>query len=175
MRFCASRERWWGRKYEPSARNEKMYETRKRALTSNLLEEPTDVVVLEWQTTTEHDIQNDPAAPDVNLGSRIERTSDDFRCSIVWTATAGLHEVAVLDLVRQAKVSNLHVEVVVEQNVFGFEITVDDLETMAAVDAGDHLLEESASLGLWHLALLDDVLEELAARVFEHDDDVRWC
>lgn len=142
--------------------------------TGDLLEESADVVVLEGQTSAEHHIQDDAAAPHIHLRPRVQRAPNHLRRGVVRAPAAGLHEVAVLDLVREAKVGDLDVEVVVEEDVLGLEVAVHDLEAVGVVDAGDHLLEEAAGLRLGHLALVDDVLEELPAGIFEHDDDVRW-
>ena len=49
---------------------------------------------------------------------------------------------------------------------------MDDLEAVGVFDARDDLLEEAANAGLRHLAVCDDVVEQLAAGVFENKDDV---
>lgn len=140
--------------------------------TADLGEERLDVVVFERQPAAEHDIEDNPATPDVDLGPRIESAADDLRRGVVRAAAARLQEVAVLDLIREAEVGDLDVEVVVEENVLGLEVAVDDLEAVGVLDAGDELLEETPRLRLGHAAVGDDVVEELAAGVLEHDDDV---
>lgn len=49
---------------------------------------------------------------------------------------------------------------------------MDDLEVVRVLDAGDELLEETAGAGFGHPAVLDYVVEELAAGVFQDYDDV---
>ena len=47
-----------------------------------------------------------------------------------------------------------------------------DLEPVGVFDARDDLLEEAAHAGLGHLSIRNDVVEQLAACVFEHENDV---
>ena len=49
---------------------------------------------------------------------------------------------------------------------------VDDLVAVAILDGTQHLLEEAAGLLLGHAAVGDDVVEQLAAGVLEHHDDL---
>ena len=140
--------------------------------TADLREQGLHVFVLERQPTTEHDIQNHTAAPHVDLRTRIKSSTDDLRRGVIGTPAAGLEEVAVLDLVRESEVGNLHVQVVVEEDVLRLQVAVHDLEVMAVLNPGDDLLEETARLRLFHTPVRDDVVEELPASVLEDDDDV---
>lgn len=50
---------------------------------------------------------------------------------------------------------------------------MDNLETMGVLNAGNQLLEDAPGLVFRHPAVLDDIVKELAAGVFENKDDVR--
>ena len=47
---------------------------------------------------------------------------------------------------------------------------MDDLVSVAVLGRRDDLLEEPPRLGLFHAALLHDILEELATRVLDNHD-----
>lgn len=59
-------------------------------------------------------------------------------------------------------------------SLFRLEITVHNVVTVAVLDGGNHLLEEAAGLVLVHaaLALCDNVVEQLFARILHDHDDV---
>lgn len=52
---------------------------------------------------------------------------------------------------------------------------MDDLQPVRILDARNDLLEETTGFGLGHAPMSDDVIEELAAGVFEYEDDIGWC
>lgn len=66
-----------------------------RERTVDLFEQEGYVVVVKGQPTAEHDVQDDAAGPDVDLGSCVQLSGDDFRRGVVWTATRRLEKVAV--------------------------------------------------------------------------------
>ena len=76
----------------------------------DLDEQGGDVVVVKWQSTTEHDIQDHATAPYINFGTRVQPARDDLWRCIVGTAAAGLEEVAVHHEIREAKIADLDVE-----------------------------------------------------------------
>ena len=143
--------------------------------TANLREQRLHIVVLERQPTAEHHVQNDTAAPYINLWASIQSTADDFRCSIVGTTAARLEEVAVLDLVRETEVGNLDVQVVVKQHILWLQVSVDDLQMMTILNSRDELLEEPTCLRLGHPPVRNDIVEQLSTGVFKNNDDVGGC
>ena len=82
--------------------------------TADLCEQCLHVIVFEGQPTTEHNIEDYAAAPYVNFRSSVQTSAYHLRRSIIRAAAAGLEEVTVLDLIRQPKVGDLHVEVCVQ-------------------------------------------------------------
>ena len=141
-------------------------------LTADFCEQRLNVLILEGKPSTKHHVEDYSATPDINLRSGVETTSNDFRGGVVGTSATRFEEVAVLDLTRETEVGNLHVQIVVEQDVFWLEIPMDNLEFVAIFDAGHDLLEESAGNWFSHASVRDDVVEQFAAGEFEDDDDV---
>lgn len=106
------------------------------ARTANFSKQSLDIVVLEGQPPTEHDIKDYPTTPDVDFRSGIETTTNNLRGGIVRTAATRLEEVAILDFVGEAKVGDLDVKVVIQQDVLRLQISMDDLQFVAVLDAG---------------------------------------
>ena len=132
-----------------------------------------DIVVVKRQATTEHDVQNHAAAPNIDFGPRVQAAGDDLGRGVVGTAAAGFEKVAVAHQVGEAKVADLDVEKLVEQQVFGLEVAVGDLVLVAVVCGRDDLLKEAARFAFRQAPVVDNVLEQLAARVLEDHDNVR--
>jgi len=76
---------------------------------------------------------------------------DDLGCGVVRRAAAGRQEVAVAHQVRQAKVGDLDLVVVREQQVLGLEVAVHHHVSVAVLDARDDLLHDLASFVLRQL------------------------
>ena len=138
----------------------------------DLVEESLHIIVFKGQAPAEHHIKYDPARPDIDLRACVDASTDDFGRSVVWTSTAGCEEIPIAHLVREAEIGDLDIEVVVEENVLGLEVAVDDLEAVRVFDARDDLLEEAPCSLFGHAAVGDDVVEELATGVFKDEDDV---
>ncbi|KAH3679698.1 hypothetical protein WICPIJ_008574 [Wickerhamomyces pijperi] len=51
---------------------------------ADLLEQRRDELVVEWETATQHHIQDHTAGPDIHLWPRIQLTTDDLWRSVVW-------------------------------------------------------------------------------------------
>jgi hypothetical protein len=141
-------------------------------LTADFCEQRLNILILEGKPTTKHHVEDYSATPNINLRSGVKATTNDFRGGVIGAPATRFEEVAVLDLARETEVGNLDVQVVVEQNIFWFEIPMNDLEFVAILYAGHDLLEESTGNWLGHASVRDDVLEEFTAGEFEDDDDV---
>mmetsp|Transcript_8808 Transcript_8808/g.28374 ORF Transcript_8808/g.28374 Transcript_8808/m.28374 type:complete len:234 (-) Transcript_8808:396-1097(-) len=112
--------------------------------TLDLLEQVGDVLVVKGERAAEQGVKDDPARPDVHLGTRVELARDDLRRRIVWRATRRLKKVAVLHHVGQAKVSDAQLLLRVEQQILGLKIAVDHRVLVAILHARDELLEHGA-------------------------------
>lgn len=140
--------------------------------TANLREQRLHVVVLKRQPAAEHDIQDYAATPYVDFRASVQSAADDLGGGIVGASAARLQEVTVLDFVRQAEVSYFDVQVVVEKDVLGLQISMYYLEMVAVLNAGYELLEEPTRLRFGHAPVRNDIVEEFAACVLEYNDDV---
>jgi len=140
--------------------------------TADFREQRLNVVILEGKSSTEHHVEDDSATPNIDLRTGVEATTNNFRGGVIGASATCFEEVAVLDLTRETEVGNLHVQVLVEQDVFWLEIPVNNLELVAVFDTGHDLLKEPTSNWLSHASIRDDVLEKFAPGEFEYDDDV---
>jgi len=79
----------------------------------------------------------------------------------------------VFEPIGEAKVRDYHVPVSVEEEVFEFKVTMNDLFLVNVPDARDELTEEFACVLLLQVAVGKDVVEEFTTRrVLEDDTDV---
>ena len=141
-------------------------------LTADFCEQSLNILILEGKPSAEHHIEDDSTTPNINLRPGVEATTNYFRGSVVGTSATCFEEVAVLDLTRETEVGNLHVQVIVEQDVFWLEIPVDYLKFVAVFDARHDLLEEAAGNWFGHAPIRNDVFKQFATGEFEDDDDV---
>ena len=91
---------------------------------------------------------------------------------VIGAAAARGQEVSVGYDIRESKVTDLDVVVLVEKNIFRFEVAVHNLETMGIFDARYELLEEAAGLVFGHAAVGNDEVEEFARSVLKNKDNV---
>lgn len=141
-------------------------------LTADFCEQRLNILILKGKPSAEHHVEDDSTTPNIYFRPGVEATTNYLRGSVVGTSTAGFEEVAVLDLTRETEVGNLHVQVIVKQDIFWLEISVDNLEFVAVFDTRHDLLEEPTGDWLGHASVRDDVLKQLATGKFEDDDDV---
>jgi hypothetical protein len=77
--------------------------------TVDLVEESGNVLVVEREPTTEHDVKDDAATPDIDLRSGVELSLDDLWRSVIRTTATRLEEVSVLHDIRKTEISDLDV------------------------------------------------------------------
>jgi hypothetical protein len=79
----------------------------------------------------------------------------------------------VFEPIGETEVRDYHVSMPIEEEVFEFEVAVDDLFLVNVPDARDELTEEFARILLLQVAVGEDVVEEFTTRrVLEDDTDV---
>ena len=79
----------------------------------------------------------------------------------------------MLKAVGKTKVGHDHVPVPVEEQVFEFEVAVDNLFLMEVPYGGDELSKQLAGIAFFEVAVGEDVIEEFTAGgIFEDDPDV---
>ena len=75
--------------------------------------------------------------------------------------------------IRETEVGDYHVPMPVEEKVFEFEVTMNDLFLVNVPDARDELTKEFARILLLEVSVGKDMVEEFTAgRVLENDTDV---
>lgn len=133
-------------------------------------------VVVEGEVTGQHSVEDDAATPNVHGGPDVHAVGNDkFGSGITRGPTTCLHELVglVLESIGEAEIRDYHVPVSVEEEVFEFEVPVDNLFLMNVPDARDELTEEFARILLLEVAVGEDVVEEFTTRrVLENNTDV---
>jgi len=82
----------------------------------------------------------------------------------------------VFEPIGETEVRDYHIPMPIEEEVFEFEVTMDDLFLVNVPDARDELTEEFACVLLLQVAVGKDMVEEFATRrVLEDDTDVLVC
>jgi len=138
----------------------------------NFLEQGRDEFVVERKSTNKEDVENDTTGPNINFGTGIQLSANNFRCCIIWTSTARLEEIAVCHDVTEAEVGNLDVHVLVQKQVLRLEISVHNLVAVTIFDSAYDLLKQFPSFGFSQPTMLDDVIEQFHRYVFEHHVNV---
>ena len=72
--------------------------------------------------------------------------------------------------IGETKVRDYHVPVAIEEEVFEFEVPMDDLFLVNVPDTRNELTEEFARILLLQVAVGEDVVEEFATRRVLEDD-----
>uniref|UniRef100_A0A6B0VAV0 Uncharacterized protein n=1 Tax=Ixodes ricinus TaxID=34613 RepID=A0A6B0VAV0_IXORI len=142
----------------------------------DLSEQGWDVFVVEWKGSAEQRIEYYTAAPNVYFRTGVEFARDDLWGCVIWGPTARPQEFAVHHHVREPKVGDLDVEVLVQEQVFGFQVPVDHHVPVTVRHSGDYLLEEPPGIRLLQLPMLDDVIKEFTTAHILHDhENVGGC
>ena len=123
-------------------------------------------VIIEGEVAGKHGVEDDAATPNVHGGSDIHAVGDDkFRGGITRRPTTCLHELIglVFEPIGETEVRDYHVPVSVKEEVFEFEVTVDNLLLVNVPDARDELAKEFARILLLQIAVGEDMVEEFTA------------
>ena len=79
----------------------------------------------------------------------------------------------MLKTIGEPKVGDDHVPVSVEEQIFEFEVAMDNLFLMKVPDGGNELSKQLAGVAFFEVTVGEDVVEEFAAGgIFEDDPDV---
>ena len=105
----------------------------------NLLVELLRVLVFERKKPANHRVEDHPAGPNVCAKSVILLASDHLGRRVARTATSCLQFFARLVQITEAKVNNLDVVIVIEQQVLRLQISVDHSELVYVLDAAQDL------------------------------------
>jgi len=119
----------------------------------------------------EHE-QDDTAGPYVRLGAVIAAAREHLRGDVGGRATECVEEAIRVELIsdrREAEIGDLEVAALVDEEVLGLEVPVEDAPGVAEADGGDELLEVPPR-GVLLEAALGDAREELPAADELHDE-----
>jgi hypothetical protein len=78
-----------------------------------------------------------------------------------------------MSILRQAKISQLHMPVLVQNYVLGLDVTIDDPALMKIFQSQKGLNNVEASLPLTHLRVQFEQIEELTSRRIVHDNYIK--
>ena len=80
----------------------------------DLAEKLRHVIIIEWETATDHRVEDDAARPDVDFSATIAQPADDLGCGIVGRSASRLQRKGVAHNVGQTEVNQSNVVVIVE-------------------------------------------------------------
>ena len=119
-------------------------------------------LVIEGHLATDQDVQDDTKTPDVDLGTGVLSSLEQLGRSEVQAATEGLEVTTGGEQVTQAKVDDLDIARLADEDVLDLQISVDDAVAMTVVEGAGDLTRELARGLLLQSAMGDDVVEHLA-------------
>lgn len=117
------------------------------------------ILVLEGQVSADHGVEDDAAAPDVGAEAEVALALYHFGGSVARAAACSFEALAVLVEVAQAKIDYFYVVVVVQQQILGLQVPVDDAQLVDVFYAGNELLVHFRCLLFLEPAIFDDMLE----------------
>ena len=116
------------------------------------LEERGDELSVEGKRPDEQGIEDDSAAPGIDISSTVLFAHDNLRGRIVRRPAGGLEEPPILHQVRETEIADLNRIRFVDEDVLGFEVAVGDQVMMAVFDTANDLAEVLQRILLGQLA-----------------------
>jgi hypothetical protein len=139
----------------------------------NILVEEVDVVtvrvcgvVIIRKVAGNHGVQDDTTRPNIDSGTDVETfCHDEFGCGITGGTTTCGHEVILVafEAVSKTKVGDDNIAVLVEQEVFKLQVTVNNVLLVQVVDTRDELCEQTRRILLFEVTIGENVVKQLAA------------
>lgn len=114
---------------------------------ANLVQQDTNVVVVERQTTGQECVKDHSTRPDIGDRTLVSLSRNDFGTCVVRAPTARPQESVTALPSGHTEVGDLDILVAIQEKVLWLEVTVSDVETMTVVDGVDDLLEVVDSFG----------------------------
>lgn len=132
------------------------------------------VVLIKWQTGLQHDVEGYAQAPDVHHLPRVSLLVQQLGTGVGGGSTEGGEELVIgggsSELLGKAEVDELSVELRVDDDVLGFNISVRDPTLVQVSNCLNHLLKNLGSHALLEPPMLADVLKKLSAFHQLHKD-----
>jgi hypothetical protein len=118
-------------------------------------------LIVKRHFTAHQDIKDDAETPYVDLGPGVLLGLQEFGCGKVQAPAECLELAPGREEVAQAKIDDLDVASLANQNVLNLQVAMDDAVTMAVVECTGNLAGEFASLFFLETTVRDDVVEHL--------------
>lgn len=120
-------------------------------------------LIVERHLTTNENVEDDTKTPYINFGPRVCSRLQQLRSGEVETSAKGLEMAARREQVAKAKIDDLDVASLADEDVFDFQVAMDDAVPVTIVESTGYLTAKLAGLLLLELAMRNNVVEHLAA------------
>ena len=135
--------------------------------------------VPEGHVAAQHGVQHHSARPHVHLEAVplergrgiVQATLQDLRTQVARGAAHLLQPPARHDLLAEAEVGELDVEVLVEEDVLRLDVSVDDAEVVAVLQCAEQLRHDGPGLALGERHDAGEKVEELPVRAELEDEE----
>lgn len=114
-------------------------------LTFDLSEECRNVFVIKGQSSTEQSIQDDTTRPNVHFRPSVKFPRNNFWSGVIGRATTGAQKFTICHHIRKAEICNFDIQILIQKQVFRFQISMNDIVTVAVFYTRHDLLEKSPS------------------------------
>lgn len=126
-------------------------------------------LVVEWDFPANQDVENNAKTPHVNLRACVCFCLEKLWSGKIQAATKCLQSAPRGEQVAETKVDDFDIAFFADQDVFNFQISVDDAITVTVIKRTGNLPGKFAGLFLFQPTVRDDVVQHLTAvDVFEH-------
>lgn len=120
------------------------------------------MVIKRYLAANQH-VEDNTKAPNVDFGASVGAGLEQLGGGKVETAAEGLEVATRGKEVAQTKVNDFDISRLADEDVFDFQVAVDDAVAVAVVEGAGDLTAELAGLLFLELAVGDDVVEHLAS------------
>ncbi len=127
------------------------------------------IAVLKRQITTDHGKKDDSTGPNIDFKPIILFTGYHFRGGITGRSTCSFKHLSWFVSITQAKIDYFKGMFPVNEEIFGFEVTVHNIQLMQVGHTTDHLLKITTGFFLLDFGFLHDVVEKLSFLDVLHD------
>ena len=111
----------------------------------DLVKEQGQLLIIKWQASTDHGIKYDATRPYVDFLATVGLTGNNFGCRIIRGAARCAESHAIFCRICKAKVNELDVVILVQQQILRLQVAVYHLVKVRIFDGRNDLLEDAAS------------------------------
>lgn len=138
---------------------------------NNLLVEQICLRVFEGEVATNHGKQNYSTWPNIDSQAVVFLAFYHLRGGVTGRAAGSFQLLSFLVGVGKTEINDFDVFFSVEQNVFRFEVSVDNTDLVDVFDAGNELVEHFDGFWLLETLVVDDVVKEFSFLHELHDEE----